>query len=382
MHTGLPTFMRRFGLISVLVAFASSLWAQPQFRNAGAFLVSEEITNRVVQSGERITVGLALKNIGDEIASNLVATIQTENGVSEPIIESQDYGLLAPSAQSVARDFTFRCTAPSNSLLHVVLDLEDGGVNLGNVSFRFRVGGAVGHAEFIPTITINAAGPADIFPAVLSVTNFSGVIAGVSVTLSNLTHTYPDDLDVLLVSPGGDAVLLMSDACGSFDLDKVTLTFTDDAQATLPDNALPNPRIVRPTNHGIGDLLPAPAPIGPYAGVLSAFNGKEAYGDWKLYILDDSPGDGGALYGGWSLTITTLQPVDAAPTLKVLGLSDNNKIRFEVSGRPGYNYAIESASDPVQSFFLESFKMPPSGTRIFEYPITSTNEFFRASTDP
>jgi len=232
------------------------------------------------------------------------------------------------------------------------------------------------------TERLNSVGIAGTFPSVLTVSNTIGSIANVSVTLSNLTHTFPDDLDILLVSPAGDAVLLMSDACGNVDLDNVSLTFSDDAETTLPDGGFPNPLTVRPTNYLIPDVFPFPAPSGPYAGVLSAFNGREADGDWLLFIIDDQPGDGGTLYGGWSLTIKTILPIDDAPTLTILENTMDDMVRFSVSGRPKYHYVIESAPDLTQFTELESFKMPASGIRIFEYPIEPGNRFFRAVTDP
>ena len=368
-------------LVMLLLAFVPALAAQPQFRNAGATLVAETSPNNAVESGENVTVRLALKNVGDAVASNLVATLQTGDGVSNAVPQIRSYGTLQPCGASVARDFSFKCMAPSNSLLLVKLDLEDSGRSFDTVTFRFRIGPQVAYASTPLSFAINDVGPAEMFPSILTITNAPGTIVNVSCTLSNLSHMYPDDLDILLVSPGGDTVLLMSDACGDVELDHVTLSFTDDADASLPDRGLPNPRVVRPSNYEVSDMFPPPAPEGPYAGVMSAFNGKEANGDWHLYILDDSEGDAGMLFGGWSLALTTVLQVDAAPTLRIIGLT-NNAIRFSVSGRVGYPYAIETAPDPVQSFQLESFTMPHTGTRIFEYPISSENRFFRAVTNP
>lgn len=376
--------MRHTFWLSVgLLASAWVVVAQPQFRNAGALLVGETSVNNAIEHGETVTVSLALKYVGDQVASNLVATIQAGNGVSNPSPASRDYGTLVPGAESVARSFTFTCTAPSNSLLLVRLDLVDGAQSLGTVTFRFRVVGTQDfHAENPDAIDLNPVGPAAIFPSVLGVSNVIGTIFKVSVTLSNLSHTFPDDLDILLVSPSGDRVLLMSDACGGSDLENVTLTFTDDAPGNLPDTGFPNSLVVRPTNLGIPDLFPLPTPAGPYAAVMSAFNGKDANGDWRLYIMDDANDDGGRLNAGWSLTLTTIPSAGAAPAIIPIGLSANNTIRFAVSGSPGYSYAIESAPDPLQSFPLESFIMPLSGVRIFEYPISPENRFFRAATDP
>ena len=40
----------------------------------------------------------------------------------------------------------------------------------------------------------------------------------VTVTLKQMTHTFPDDVDVLLVGPTGVKFILMSDVIGSTDL--------------------------------------------------------------------------------------------------------------------------------------------------------------------
>jgi hypothetical protein len=380
-NTGLSKMTHAFRLVIVLMACAIAASAAPQFRNAGAFLVGETSVNNSVEPGEVVTVRLALKNVGHSVASNLIATLQAGDGVTNIISPSQPYGVLKPDEPAVARDFTFKCVAPTNSLLLVKLELEDSDHSLGMVTFRFRVGPQTMYAINPDSFTINSVGPAEIFPSVLTVTNVPGTIVGVSCTLSNLSHTFPDDLDILLVSPAGDRVLLMSDACGSSTLENVTLTFSDDAVTGLPDDGFPSP-LVRPSNFLNPDVFPLPAPIGPYAGVMSAFNGKEANGDWLLFILDDTPDDDGVLDGGWSLTFTTLPRVDSAPTLKFLGGTPNETIRFSVSGRPGYHYAIEGSPDPVNYDHLESFEMPASGTRIFEYQIGPEDKYFRAATDP
>ena len=42
----------------------------------------------------------------------------------------------------------------------------------------------------------------------------SGSITDVNVQINGLSHTYPDDIDMLLVSPGGQNAIFMSDAGG------------------------------------------------------------------------------------------------------------------------------------------------------------------------
>lgn len=380
---------RAISFATVVLAFGQALFAQPQFRNAGATLIAEEFTNKVIQSTERVTVSLALKNVGNQTASNLVATIRSGNAVSMPVPQTQNYGLLAPYAPSAAREFAFTANAPSNSLLLVNLDLKDSGRSFGTVTFRFRIGPEITSVANSGSVSIDDRTATAPYPSVLSVSNVHGSIVDVSVTLSNLSHSFPDDLDILLMSPSGDAVLLMSDACGASDFDERTLIFTDHAEQALPNSSIPDldPVIVRPTNHANyenepPDTFPLPAPPGPYAEGMSAFNGKTANGEWKLFIVDDATGDSGSLEEGWSLTITTLQPMDAIPTLTLLPRTNNNTIRFAVSGRPHNAYAVESLANPVAPFPLERFVMPASGVQHFEFPVGPANLFFRAATDP
>ncbi|MFF2291115.1 proprotein convertase P-domain-containing protein [Peribacillus butanolivorans] len=127
-------------------------------------------------------------------------------------------------------------------------------------------------------------------------------------TLTNMSHTFPDDIDILLVGPGGQNVILMSDAGGGADINNVTLTFDDDAPTFLPDAAQIVSGTFKPTNFGGADVFPAPAPIPPYGSLLNVFNGTNPNGTWSLFVVDDIEGDTGSIAGGWSLTITTTCP--------------------------------------------------------------------------
>jgi len=130
-----------------------------------------------------------------------------------------------------------------------------------------------------------------------------------------MNHTFPDDIDVLLVGPGGQRLLLMSDAGGAADLVNVNLTFDDMAASTLPDGTQITSGTFRPSNFGTGDTFPAPAPAGPYTDpqLLSVFNGVNPNGTWSLYVVDDVGGDIGNINMGWELNITTSAPSCTTP---------------------------------------------------------------------
>ena len=153
-------------------------------------------------------------------------------------------------------------------------------------------------------------GPADPYPSEIAVSGIAGPVPSVAVTLSNIAHSHPTDLDVLLESPSGRTVMLISDCGGGADVDGLTLTFRDDATLKLPDSVALTPGTFRPTDFGVnGDPLPLPAPQRPFTGsTLSALAADTVNGVWRLWIADDSDGDVGSI-GGWSISFARAGPV-------------------------------------------------------------------------
>lgn len=160
------------------------------------------------------------------------------------------------------------------------------------------------------------SGPSDPYPLGIGVAGV-GLVSQMTVTLEGLSHTWPDDMDFLLVGPSGQSVILMSDAGGSAELVGFDLIFDDAAADILPDNPTdPWPAgTYRPTNYGDGDVWDAPAPAGPYGATLSVFTGTSADGTWNLYIDDDTGSDAGSMVG-WSITFV---PAPGAAALLGLG---------------------------------------------------------------
>jgi len=188
------------------------------------------------------------------------------------------------------------------------LQLQEGSLSLGTVTNQFPIGKAtVSTNSFVNAgaISIPSRNAATPYPSVLTVPDLTNPVTKLTLTLSNLSHTQPDDLDILLVGPGGQTVLLMSDVGGSTDLNNVTLVFDDAAPAVLPDAGTIVSGAWVPTNVGVDEILSAPAPAGPYGTALSVFNGLPAAGEWSLYVHDDANQNSGGIANGWSLTFTT-----------------------------------------------------------------------------
>jgi len=190
-------------------------------------------------------------------------------------------------------------------------------------------------------IGIPAFGPAAPYPSPLSVSGVSGEITSVAVTLIQLSHAAPDDLDIALEGPGGQTVWLMSDAGGSNRVGNLTLTFTDASTLFVPDAGRFPSGAYRPTNYGSGDVLPAPAPAGPYGSLLALFNGTNPNGVWRLYVVDDTALNSGVLAGGWRLDLnTTNYPpvITKQPQDQTVRPGSTARFRVEVAGTPPFGF--------------------------------------------
>lgn len=169
--------------------------------------------------------------------------------------------------------------------------------------------------ENLTPFTIPDVGAASNYPSTLGVSALGGLVNSVNVGIVGLSHTFPDDLDILLEGPTDDetSTVLMSDVCGDTNIVAVELTFTDAGKGnTLPDSDPCVTGTYHPTNFGAGDVFPPSAllPPEPYSTTLAAaFNGINPIGAWSLFVADDLPMDSGDVQGGWSIALQ-LGPYD------------------------------------------------------------------------
>ncbi len=143
--------------------------------------------------------------------------------------------------------------------------------------------------------------PASPYPATITVAGAPASIGSMRITLYDLFHESPDNLDVLLVSPTGQKFIVMADSGGTLNLvTPVTLTFSDVAGQVLPNSNPLTTGAYEPTSWEPNQTsFAAPAPAGPYSEPGSAiggtaaqtlngvFGGSNANGVWRLFVRDD-----------------------------------------------------------------------------------------------
>jgi subtilisin-like proprotein convertase family protein len=167
-------------------------------------------------------------------------------------------------------------------------------------------------------LSSGAADNANPYPSTINVSNQPGNIVttagGVEVTLNGFTHTYPDDVGVVLIGPTGAAYLLQDGAGEDPNMTNVTYKLSDLGQALLPDTQAWVAGTYKPTTYySPPDPFPAPGPGTSYqlpslagsATFASVFGGTAPNGTWSLYVRDFQSGDGGQFAGGWTITITS-----------------------------------------------------------------------------
>lgn len=288
-------------------------------RDAGATLLAESVApaNGAVDEDETVTVELRLRNTGNVVNQNLVATLVPGNGVENPS-GPQVYGVLPPGGLPMGRPFTFTARRTPSGTVTAVLQLVDNGQPLAPVEFTFPLPRTVTFSN-TSAIQILDNRPADPYPSTIQVSGIQGTVGRVTVALSNLNHSYAEDIQALLVGPRGQKAMLMAGAGAPYGVANATVVLDDAASELLPGaDALQSGRY-RPAAYGSVSPFPAPAPAGPYPVGLSPFAGQDPNGPWSLFVRDVTAGDAGQIAGGWSLTLYLITPINQVADLRVAG---------------------------------------------------------------
>jgi subtilisin-like proprotein convertase family protein len=216
------------------------------------------------------------------------------------------------------------------------------------------------------SITLTDNSSASPYPSTIAISNLVGTVSKVTATLRGFTHAYPEDIDMILVSPGGQSVALMGAVGGGTDASGLTVTFDDDAVASISDPM--SSGTYRPS--GTVTNMNSPAPVPPYGSALADFNGGDPNGTWKLYALDAAAEDSGSIAQGWALTVTASEPLccgsNKPPVFASLGnksIVESNLLSFAVTATDPYD------GDPITL----TYSNLPAGAM---FPATNGNATF------
>jgi subtilase family protein/proprotein convertase P-domain-containing protein len=252
-----------------------------------------------VEPGESATLTAPLINVGGATALDVSATLTTSTPGVTITTATSTYPDIGSGGQSAGNITPFAFTLADTAACALAIDFTLT-VNYANsaegaqvLSFKVQTG------EVIPSpIVVSYTGPPVPIPDLPDPPNADGVtvpfvVSGLPGPISNLKfsfdgsqctnaagattvgleHTFVGDLSIELISPQGTSVEVMRAPGGIGNFGR------NFCQVVLDDNAATS----------IQDIAPANAPFSgtykPYSP-LSAFNGENGNGTWKLYILD------------------------------------------------------------------------------------------------
>jgi hypothetical protein len=284
---------------------------------AGTSTVTFATSNGTAIGGAACTAGVDYISVNQMVTfapgetSKTVNVVLCGDGLDETNFETVNLTLTGPD------------TRPGESP-----DVQTAVLNINDTANAFRNAAA---------ICTNLGGPAVPYPSTITVANGPTSIGGIRVTLYDFWHMFPDNVDVLLVGPGGQKFVVMGDAGGPFAINQatpVTLTLQDLQMQVLPDNGPLVTGTYEPTTWETPvSNFPAPAPAGPYVEPGSTVGGPvqttmfgtfgltNANGVWSLYVRDDAGtlvAISGCFDGGWGLEFLAPTAANASISGRVM----------------------------------------------------------------
>jgi uncharacterized delta-60 repeat protein/uncharacterized repeat protein (TIGR01451 family) len=351
---------------------------------AGAALLSESISppNGLVDADEMVTINFGFRNIGNVDTANLSVTLLNTNGVIVNGANQRNLGIVRAGGPTRTGMFSFTANGTNGGRVIATFRVVDGANNLGLVTFTFILGQSQSTFANNNSITINDNTLATPYPSTINVSNVSGILTKTVVTLNNINHTYPDDIDVLLVGPQGQKVVLMSDVGGGNPLSNVILSFDDKAASTLPDAGQVVSGLFRPANYagpGTADSFPPPAPGLPYTNTfMSVFANSDPNGTWSLFVVDDALQDGGNIAGGWSLAFTTTDAL--APSADICITASDSPDPIMVGGDLTYVYRVTNYGPSMATGIVYTNVLPAGAQYISSTHSTGGSGTYRPAT--
>jgi subtilisin-like proprotein convertase family protein len=293
--------------------------------------------NSAVDPAERVTFDVGLRNTGTTAGTNIVATLLPNARVTAPS-GPQNYGPI-PAGGTAVRSFSWTAAGSCGDSYQLTFHVQDGSLDLGNVTFDGNLGSLGAPSTFsytgppvaipdnnttgvtIPILVSGLGNTADV--------NFridgSSCNANAGSTTVGVDHTWVGDLVFKLTSPLGTTVTIINrPGAGTFGSsgNNFCQTLLDD------DGAFP----------AIDSILATGAPpLGPpYTGTfrpenpLSAFDGQNPNGTWRLNVSDNAAPDAGSVRA-FSLIITPRDCTNGCGTPRLLVTSSLSRNGQQVS---------------------------------------------------
>ncbi|MBC8086842.1 MAG: VWA domain-containing protein [Phycisphaerae bacterium] len=231
-------------------------------------------------------------------------------------------------------------------------------------------------------LVIPLQGVASTYPSKILVQCAPKAISHLNVTLHGLTHSFPDDVDIMLVSPTGISIKLLSD-CGGFSpnaISNVDLTFSTSATAFLSDNARIRTGTYRPSDYP-NDIDPFQSPAPATANTTNLFTlyDTNPNGYWSLFVVDDHGVNDGSLKG-WTLDFGEAEFVMPDVWLSSPEMLPNGAFQMQLHGTQNKTYYVEASANYTNWTIIQTNYLPTGSATIIDYTAPQFDyRFYRAT---
>ena len=267
------------------------------------------------EPGENVTLTVNVTNTTGSTINNVVVNV---TGGGSANIASINDGQTIP----VQLSYLVPANAVCGSFHTVTINVSSSVGAQTPKTFSFRLGAPVGGApaSFTNSTPIDmpagqpstTVGPFAPYPSTVNVTGLSGQKI-IKLRFNGFHHEFESDLDMVLVGPGGQKFIFLSDIGTSTEqLTPITFSVSDSGDALLPASGpIVDGTTYKPSNIGANDPF-AGGPVAPFTNAAPAgtdtfasvfgTDGATMNGTWSLYGVDDASSDPGRIDGGWTLT--------------------------------------------------------------------------------
>ncbi|HKQ39307.1 MAG TPA: HYR domain-containing protein, partial [Verrucomicrobiae bacterium] len=342
------------------------------------------------------TYGVRVQTPCGSVSNSATLTVRplvTVNGLTnvtkcdcDPLVLSPTVSGTGPYSYLWRKNGSIIAGATSNTLVFSKLTTNDAGLytvevsgpcNTASASAGVGVIHVVNPAVYTNsgTITIYDNAPAFPYPSSVRVACVPDTVKRATVTLRGFTHSYPDDVDVMLATPDGRCVMLMSDVGSGSLANNINITLDDSAAAPLPDSTQLVTGTFRPANYDSdSDNFPAPAPKLTPVNNLTGLAGIDPNGFWSLFVVDDFQLDTGVINNGWVLRLYWESNPARITTTRMLW---DGTFQMTLIGDPQTTYMIEASPDMRTWEAIGSVTLTGAqGT--FTDPAPNSPRFYRA----
>lgn len=254
--------------------------------DAGRTVVPAGDMDNFLEPGEPFTLAQKLRNVGNQTATSIAGTATAPASDATVTQPSSTWPNLPAGATGTGSPPFGATVKPSIACgdfvdLAITVTSSSGGTT---IPVSLRTGRPGGGLTTTSSTDVPKSIPDNDSAGVLSnnVVSGSGILSDLDVTIGSLTHTFVGDLTIDLISPAGTKVRLFNQHGGSGQNFSNTV-FNDEAATAISSATAPFTGSFRPFEP------------------LTAFDGQQVNGTWKLHVVDHALQDAGSL-NSWSHT--------------------------------------------------------------------------------